>query len=225
MFTFVNLSHNLLCGHFKLRVASVLLGFLSSCSLKQHLKMWSLHYIPFCPICVGIIKVPFEHSACFLPLWLFCIFLRMLQLVLPSWQGRQEYRDSSPVMQNYCSSCLGLGFQFLQYLCYSLPFLAWSFLHHEHSLLLSVPCMLYLCVTVVHSLPHFHSLSNTWVFSYCSMCSSSPFLFLRLKTFRELLVFQLCCWHHIWVTLWLLSIPVCPLTFSGLLFCLQEGQI
>lgn len=91
---------------------------------EQHLKMWSLHYIPFCSICVGIIRVPYERFTCFLPLLLFCIFLCLWQLVLPSLRGSQQDRGSSPITHNHCSSCFSLGFQFLQVLCFLLPCLA-----------------------------------------------------------------------------------------------------
>lgn len=166
VFFFVSLSHNLLCGDFKLRVASVL-GFLSICSLKQHLKMWCLHYIQFCPIHVGIVKVLYEHSA-------FCLqcssasLLCMLQLVLPLWQGR-AVRSAEVVLQyrrtilhvwawdfSSCRSCVTAVLSLI-----ISPPAAWP--------TLPVPCTLYLSVTIVHSLPHFYSLSSTWVFSYCSI--------------------------------------------------------
>lgn len=67
---FFNLSYNLLCGHWKLRVASVL-DFLSSCSLKQAPKnvIFALH--PILPNLCRDDKSPLWA----LHLLLFCIFL------------------------------------------------------------------------------------------------------------------------------------------------------
>lgn len=144
----------------------------------------------------------------------------MLQLVLPAWQGNQEQRklvfsNAEPL---FCMFRAGISVLTGSLLLTAILSLIISPLSTQPTL--SVLCMLY-----VNSQCHIPLLSRllTWVFSYCSMCSCSPILFLRLKTFGELLVFQLHCQNHISVILWLLSISVCPLRFSGLLFLLARG--